>query len=213
MSWTPPADAPATHRRPRASPHVTFGSFNACYKISPMTVGLWARVLDAVPGSRLVLFTVPEGRAEARLRAAFAERRVAAERLEFRRRSSHEVFLEAHGEIDVALDAYPYHGVTTTCFSLWMGVPVVALAGRTAAARIAASFLPTAGFPHLVAATADEFVSIAAGLAHDRAGLDRFRETARARMLGGPLTDGAACASALEDAFRSMWRTWCALPC
>ena len=209
MSWKPPSDAPASQRRPPTSDALTFGSFNACYKLTPTTIALWARVLHAVAESSLVFFAVPAGRAEARLRSGFGEHGIDAQRLQFRRRMSHEDFLEAHGEIDVALDPYPYHGTTTTCFSLWMGVPVLALAGPTTASRIGASLLPAAGFPHLVAATPEEFVSIAAGLARDPAALATFRKNARERMLVAPLTDGAACARALEQAFRSMWRAWC----
>jgi predicted O-linked N-acetylglucosamine transferase (SPINDLY family) len=210
MSWRPPADAPDPGALPAAAAgRVTFGSLNSCYKVTPTTARLWSRVLEAVPGSRLVLFTVPGPRAEARLRALFDSLGVAQERLEMRPRLSHEGFLEAHREVDIALDSYPYHGTTTTCFSLWMGVPVLCLTGAEHRSRVGLTLLSSIGLAELAQSSPDGFVTAAARLAGDLDRLAALRAGLRRRMLDGALTDGAACAKALENAYREMWRAWC----
>ncbi|HYH41191.1 MAG TPA: tetratricopeptide repeat protein, partial [Burkholderiales bacterium] len=184
MSWRPPDTAPEPGPLPaRAAGAVTFGSFNSCFKITPRTVSLWSKVLHAVPGSRLVLLTVSEGRAAARVRDAFASHGIGAERLKLAARTSHEGFLAAHRDVDIALDAFPYHGTTTTCFSLWMGVPVVTLAGVTHVSRVGLSLLTSVGLPELAARDDDEYVTIAVSLAGNLERLGALRAGLRERML------------------------------
>jgi len=211
MTWRPPADAPDPGPPPALeSGRVTFGSFNSCFKVTPATVALWARILDAVPGSRLMLLTVSTSGAARRVRELFAARGIGPERLEILPRVTHEEFLAAHRRADIALDAFPYHGTTTTCFSLWMGLPVVALAGATHVSRVGVSMLTNLGLPQLVARDGDEYVAIARRLAADVPGLAALRAGLRERMLASPLTDGSSGARALESAFRQMWSAWCA---
>jgi protein O-GlcNAc transferase len=210
MTWRPPDDAPAPGPLPvLTAGAVTFGSFNGCYKITPEVVAVWARILGRVPGSRLVLLTVTGDVAEERLRALFAAQGIAGKRLQIQPRVTHDEFLAAHRQVDIALDAFPYHGTTTTCFSLWMGVPVVALAGTAHASRVGVSMLSNLGLPHLAAGTPDEYVDAAVGLAADTAALSELRATLRDRMLGSPNTDGKACAASLERAYRDTWHRWC----
>ncbi|HYH41488.1 MAG TPA: hypothetical protein VD867_05870, partial [Burkholderiales bacterium] len=210
MSWRPPDVAPEPGPLPaRAAGAVTFGSFNSCFKITPETVSLWSKVLHAVPGSRLVLLTVSGRRAAARLRDAFASHGIGAERLKLSARTSHEGFLAAHRDVDIALDAFPYHGTTTTCFSLWMGVPVVTLTGATHVSRVGLSLLTSVGLPELAARADDAYVAIAVSLAGNLERLGALRAGLRARMLGCVLTDGPACTKALERAYRHMWHDCC----
>lgn len=210
MTWRAPDDAPDVGALPALATHrVTFGSFNSCYKITARVARLWARVLEAAPEARLVLFAVPDGRSQARLRGLFREAGLPEDRLEIRPRLSHEAFLEAHGEVDIALDTFPYHGTTTTCFSLWMGVPVVSLAGRTHASRVGLTLLSSIGLAHLCARSEDDFVSAAVGLSRDVEALAVLRRDLRSRIRASPLTDGSACAAALERAYREMWSSWC----
>ncbi|MCW5606371.1 MAG: tetratricopeptide repeat protein, partial [Burkholderiales bacterium] len=158
MTWRPPQDAPEVTPLPAAkSGYVTFGSFNSCCKITPDVTATWARILAAVPGSRLMLLTVGAGAAERRVRELFAAHGIDDERLEILPRLPHEAFLAAHGHADIALDAFPYHGTTTTCFSLWMGLPVVTLAGVTHVSRVGVSFLTNIGLPELVARDTDDY--------------------------------------------------------
>jgi len=130
---------------------------------------------------------------------------VADNRLEFRPRLSHEAFLEIHRRVDIALDTFPYHGTTTTCFSLWMGVPVVSLVGATHVSRVGLTLLSNAGLRELAVRTEDEFVARATELAHDPQRLAQLRAGLRGRILASPLADGASCARALEEAYRMMW--------
>ena len=112
-------------------------------------------------------------------------------------------------EVDVGLDPFPYNGTTTTCEALWMGVPVVALRGRAHRARVGASLLERIGCAELVAASTDDYVRIAAGLARDQGRLAALRSGLRARMAASPLANAALITGDIEDAFREMWRRWC----
>lgn len=210
MSWRPPTDAPEPGPPPALSlGRVTFGSFNSSFKITPTVIRLWSRILSAVPTSRLKLLTVVSGRAQRMLIEQFAARGIGSDRLEFVGRLPHDAFLEAHRDVDIALDTFPYHGTTTTCFSLWMGVPVITLAGRTHVSRVGVSLLSNIGSAELIANDPDHYVHTAVRLADDLSGLRALRAALRERMLCSPLTDGAACARALEHAYRDMWTNWC----
>lgn len=210
VAWRPPPDAPDPGTLPAlASGRVTFGSFNSCYKLSRITVELWARILHAVPESRLVLFAIPEGRAQDLVRERFAALGIGAARTEFRLRMSLEAFMEAHREVDIALDCFPYHGTTTTCSTLWMGVPLVCLAGAAHVSRVGVSMLSSVGLQHLAVSTHERYVSAACGLARDLDALAAIRGSLRERMRRSPLTDGPACARALERIYRDAWLTWC----
>ena len=118
--------------------------------------------------------------------------------------------LELYHRIDVALDTYPYHGTTTTCEAMWMGVPVVSLAGRTHVSRVGVSLLSNVGLPELVANTPEEYISIASDLAADPTRLNGLRGSLRSKMSSSPLMDGARFAADVEAAYRQMWREWCA---
>ena len=210
MAWRPPEDAPDAGPLPAAvAGRVTFGSFNSCYKLTPQLIALWSRILMRVPGSRLMLLTISAGAAERRIRSLFADNGIDAARLEILPRVAHQEFLAAHGRADIALDAFPYHGTTTTCFSLWMGLPVVTLAGTVHASRVGVSMLNSVGLPRLIARDADEYVEIAARLAGNTAELAALRPNLRGMLLRSPLADGRACARALETAFREMWTIGC----
>jgi len=210
MSWHAPRDAPEPTPLPCArTGQVTFASFNACYKLTATTLDLWRRILDRTPASRLLLIAVPSGTAQQRVRSTLERAGIASSRLDFRGRVEHETFLDLHAQADIALDPYPYHGTTTTCFSLWLGVPVVTLAGRSHVSRVGATLLTHAGLPGLVARDGEDYVRIACELAADARRLADIRAGLRPTMAASPLTDGAACARALQGAWRSLWRDWC----
>ena len=118
--------------------------------------------------------------------------------------------LPSYARMDVMLDSYPYHGTTTTCESLYMGVPVVTLAGRVCAARVGLSILTNVGLPELVAKDEDDYVQIAVGLAGDAARLAQIRSGLRAKMRASPVCDGPRFAKRFGEALRGMWREKCA---
>lgn len=210
MTWRPPTDAPDVGALPAlGSGHITFGSFNSCFKITPALVALWGRILQAVPHSRLMLLTITSRGAEQYIRDLFSGHGISPNRLEFRPRMTHEEFLVTHQRADIALDTFPYHGTTTTCFSLWMGLPVITLAGPTHVSRVGVSLLSNLGAREWIAHSRDEYLEIAAKLASDRAALAATRSGLRQKMLDSPIADGVRGARALESAFRKMWSDWC----
>ena len=121
-------------------------------------------------------------------------------------------YFDLHQRIDAALDTFPYGGGTTTCDALWMGVPVVSLAGRTAVGRGGVSILSNIGLPELIAASPEQYVRVAAELAHDLSRLSRLRATLRDRMQASPLMNAPRFARGVEAAYRTMWQRWCAAP-
>lgn len=115
-----------------------------------------------------------------------------------------QAHLSRFAEIDIALDTFPYNGTTTTCEAIWMGVPVVTLAGQAHRSRVGASLLSSVGLGDLVARDPDEYLSVAAGLAADRQRLNIYRRTLRERMQRSPLMDARRLAASLENAYREM---------
>lgn len=200
--YAPPAGAPVPEAPPcLRSGHVTFGSFNTLAKLGPETIALWSGVLEAVAGSRLVLKArqLGEPRAAEELRARFAAHGIDAGRLALRGwHAAESDHLAAYHEIDIALDASPYNGATTSCEALWMGVPLVSLAGRTHASRMGLSILGAAGLGHCCAATPGQFRDIAVSLAGDAGALADLRAGMRGRLAASALLDAARFTAAFE---------------
>ena len=200
--YQPPGDSPEVGPLPSdAAGRVTFGSFNNLAKVSPEVIELWSRVLHAVPNSRMLMKCRPLGDAEVcvRIRQMFQACGIGPERVELHGGNpvSSQHLLEYH-RVDIALDTFPYNGTTTTCEALWMGVPVVSLAGTRHAARTGASLLANCGLAYLVASNAEEFCAIAAGLAQDAGRLRELRAGLRGRMRRSALLDGAGITRELE---------------
>jgi protein O-GlcNAc transferase len=212
--YAPRAHAPEPGPLPaKTRGSITFGSFHTLAKISLTTIALWARVLAAVPDSRLVLKALALADAATRetLRARFVAAGVDPARLVIEPPTlDHAAFLRAYHQIDIALDSIPYNGGTTTCEALWMGVPVVTLAGDHFFSRMSGSFLHHVGLDDLVADSQDEYLRIAASLAADIPRLEALRNSLRSRMSASPLCDGPRAARELETAYRMMWHAWLA---
>jgi predicted O-linked N-acetylglucosamine transferase (SPINDLY family) len=192
---------------------VAFGSFNTMAKVTDEVLDLWARVLQAMPGSRLFMKNLNLG-SEAtreRVRARLGATGIDAGRVEL----SGEVpgkdeHLRAYGKVDVALDPFPYNGTTTTVEAMLMGVPVVTLLGDSHRARVSASLLSVVGHPEWIAKDADEYVRITTQLAGDRKRLSGLRSSLRNELLSSPLCDGPGFTRRLEAVYRDLWKRWCA---
>ena len=208
--YAPPEYAPDVATPPDRP--VVFGSFNHATKVGPEVIGLWARVLEATPGSRLVMKwgTLTDPTARAHFADAFAAAGLAPERLELRGYSPHVDMLAQYGDIDIALDPFPFCGGLTSCEALWMGVPVVTLPGERLASRQTLGFLQALGLEDLAAKDEADYVRIAATLAADGARRAELRATLRPRMAASPLCDQFRFTPTLEAAYRGMWRRWCA---
>ena len=212
--YVPLSGAPEVSPLPAlTAPGITFGSFNNFGKISARTLDMWAELLHRTPGSRLVIKNVAMRSADIaeQTRQSFARREIATDQLELLSQdSSLAEHLGRYDEIDISLDTFPYHGTTTTCESLWMGVPAITLEGPNHASRPGRSLLHNVDLGDLVAQTPDEYVAKAVQLAGDLPRLANIRAGLRRRMLESPLMDGQSFARDMEAAYRQAWRTWCA---
>jgi protein O-GlcNAc transferase len=214
LCFSPPGDSPDVGPLPRSrAGHVTFGSFNSLAKISATTIDLWAKILLAIPGSRLLIKSIgglAEEGPRKLLLARFAAAGVQADRIDLREKIAATAgHLQLYNEIDIALDTFPYHGTKTTCDALWMGVPVISLAGPTHPSRVGVTLLSNVGLSHLVARTPEEYVAKAVQLARDPAALAPMRSGLRKQMSESPLCNGKEFARNVEAAYRRLWIDYC----
>jgi predicted O-linked N-acetylglucosamine transferase (SPINDLY family) len=191
------------------SGRVTFGSLNNFCKVNEPVLQLWARVLGKVPDSRLLLLS-PAGSHRQRTLEVLDREGIEAQRVEWVTPRPRRAYLELYHEVDIVLDPFPYNGHTTSLDALWMGVPVVSLAGERTVSRAGLSQLTNLGLPELVAHAEEHYVRIAAGLAHDLPRLAALRASLRPRMEASVLMDAPRFARNIEAAYRSMWQRWCA---
>lgn len=213
LCFEAPHYAPAVAPLPAdAHGSVTFGCLNRLAKVSREVLQVWAEILHGTPGSRLLLkgARMEEADNQARFLDAMAARNIGPERLVFRGETPHIRHLETYGEVDIALDPFPYCGGTTTCEALWMGVPVVAMAGRIPASRLGVAILSALGFPGLVAGDTAGYVALARGLAANLPLVRQLRSELRPRFAASPVGNVALYTRAVEDAYRGMWRDWVA---
>ena len=191
--------------------YVTFGGMTGAAKLIPAWIAVWARLLADVQQSRLVLASIPAGATRDRLRSMFSRHGVDPARIAIHDRLPYDKFRELHHGIDIALDTYPCNGGTTTCETVWLGVPVVTLTGsRFGGNRLGTSMLASMGLHELIAGTQDDYLAIARGLAADFPRLAALRRDLRTRMRASPLTDCDRFMRNLEGAYRDIWREWCA---
>jgi len=190
---------------------ITFGCFNNLAKINDGVIARWARVLDAVPGSRLMLKTKVLGdpSVAADVRERFARHCVGTDRLVMEGASPRTEYLAAYNQVDIALDPFPFPGGTTSIEGLWMGVPVLTLKGNRFIGHQGETILNNVGLPQWIAADEDEYVAKAASFAADLPALVSLRAGLREQLLASPLCDAPRFARNLEEALRGMWRIWC----
>lgn len=203
----PPMDNAQANGRP-----ITFCSFNDFSKVNPPMLKLWARIILSTPGSRLLLKAnaFSSGEAQDRVRKIMSAAGVGPDRLVLQgRRISYEDHLAAYYEADIGLDTFPYNGTTTTCEALWMGVPVITMAGTAHVSRVGLSLLSNVGLGELIADGTEQYVQMAIALAGDAQRLAALKAGLRDRMLNSPLMDARRFAGDIEAAYRGMWRSWC----
>ena len=208
--YAPPPEAPAVVDPPKlAASRVTFGSANASAKVSAVIFDAWIEILSRTPGSRLVMHS-RAGSHRDELRHRIALRGVDPSRLEFVGFLPADEYFANYQKIDIALDTFPYAGGTTTCDALWMGVPVITLAGATAISRGGCSILSNIGLAELVTDNVPAYVNRACELASDSSRLLALRTTMRDRMLASPLMNASQFARDVEAAYRTAWHAWIA---
>lgn len=210
LCYSPPAGAPPVSVR--SGPFV-FGCFGSSQKFSKETFDLWGATLVANPHALLHLKShgLQGEPARRRVLEALALRGVTSERVTFLPYASDlESHLRGYGGVDVALDTYPYHGTTTTCEALLMGVPTVTLVGTRHASRVGISLLSQVGLERLAAGTSEAFVAAASSLVRGKEELAALRADLRARTIASPLCDGASFAARFGAALRTAWIDACA---
>ncbi len=210
LCYLPAAYAPPVTTLPAAHcGHITFGSFNNLAKITPEVVSLWASVLQATPGSRLIIknISLRDNTTREHYVQLFEKYSIDPVRLDLippiYDNAEH---LELYGKIDIGLDTFPYNGTTTTCEAFWMGIPVITLAGNMHAGRVGISLLSQVGLTELIAETPQAYVRLATELAADRECLSQIRDTLRERMRNSALCNGKQFARSVETAYSEMWK-------
>lgn len=213
LCYLPPKDSPeagdpAAHTRR----HITFGSFNNFKKISTKMLRLWTGILKELPDTRLIMksFSFSDEITRSYAHKFFISEGIAADRVEcLPPVPSMRDHLTVYNYIDIGLDTFPYNGTTTTCEALWMGVPVITLAGERHASRVGTSLLSNVGLPEMITTTSEEYIQKALELAGNKEKLQSLRIHLRDMMLCSPLTDANKFTVHLEEAYRKIWTKWC----
>ena len=210
-SWCYAADddAPSIAELPAlGNGYVTFGSLNKIIKLTPECARLWAQVLRTVGDSKLML-VLPGPDSQRAVRERLAGFGLPSDRVILVEKApTRSAYLDRYRNVDIVLDTFPFPGITTTCDGLWMGVPVVTMAGATSVSRAGRSIVSATGLIKLAATTEAEYVTVAASLAHDIPALTELRAAMRERMRNSPLMSHIEFTRRLESTFRDMWRQW-----
>lgn len=211
--YSPPEYAPEVAEPPvLVRGRVTFGSFNRIEKLVDPVIAAWVKILNAVPNSRLLLKSgaLENKGVSDRLRQRFSVYGLDSGRLELQGPSSHPEMLEQYGEIDIALDPFPFNGGMTTLEALWMGVPVVTVEGTTVVSRQTVSALSNIGLAgDLVFNDIDSYIKGAVALANNPSRLAELRSRIRPLMAASPLRQAEQFTRDLEHLYRRMWQAWC----
>ena len=211
LAYRPPEGMPPVAPLPAlAAGCVTFGYFGRTVRLNDGVIAVWARILRAVPDSRLMLNSSPfaetAGRTE--MAARFARHGIQPDRLIMVCTAPQPKTWAAYGEIDIALDPFPHNAGTTTIEALWQGVPVLTMAGRPTVGRIGAAILHAVGLDDWSTTEADAYVARAVRAAADLDALAELRAALRGRFAASPLFDSAGLARAIEAAYRDLWDEW-----
>ena len=191
--------------------YITFGAFLNPAKIGPGVVQVWAAILRNVPHSR-ILFKYQAMDTELmrdRFQGWFSKEGISRERVEFQDKSLLGEYLASYGQMDIALDPFPYQGGSTTLDSLWMGLPMVAMNGRLAVGRSTTSILKAVGLPDTIADSPEQYVKAAVFLAGIVGEIPNMRGNIRKALQSSPFMDETGFTRDLEAAYRDMWRIWC----
>ncbi len=212
QAYSPPADAPDTGAPPfERNGYFTFGSFNNLSKITGEVIRIWALILNKVPNSKLLL----KGRslADPSIRNAlleeFASNGVSSERLILKHfaptLSEH---LNIYNQVDLSLDTFPHNGVTTVCEAMWMGTPVLTLAGERHASRAASSIIARVGLESFIARSVEEYIAKAEFHGRNPETLANLRPALRGALMSSSLCDGEGLTLKLERFYRKAWQDY-----
>ena len=205
------AALPEHNWKPDPNGAIWLGSFNRYIKIGEATLDLWAKVMNALPESKLLLEDrrADDSDAHSRISASLAHKGITADRIEFEpAMPGHERHMLLYNRLDIALDTIPFSSGTTACDALWMAVPLVTIEGDWAGGTIASSFLRAIGRPEWVTTNEEEYVATVSALARNIPLRTELRCTQRARVANSPLLDATGLARIVEDALEQMFNRW-----
>lgn len=191
------------------SGYITFASFNNFAKVGPGVIALWSKILKAIPSSKLQVLIRGGSADNDHVSQLFEKEGVERDRILLISKRSTKDYFKLYGEVDVALDPFPCNGGTTTCDALWMGIPVLSLAGSTFVSRAGVTLLQNLQLNQWICATPEDYVNAAIRLTSDLSALAELRSQLRSRMQKSPLMDAPRFTKNLEKAYRTAWREWC----
>jgi predicted O-linked N-acetylglucosamine transferase (SPINDLY family) len=213
LCYTPPKGSPEIGLPPfNNKGYITFGSFNNLAKINEDVINAWVNILQKSPNSRLLIKNPSLGDPDTAQRylSQFESLGIEADRLDLRGLApTITMHLNTYNDIDIALDTFPYNGTTTTCEALWMGVPVIAVAGQKHASRVSANLLSVLGLDDLIASDVPDYTNKALELSQNTEQLQSLRISMRERMNSSPLCNPPEFTHTVEAAYRKTWQTWC----
>lgn len=212
LCFTPPEEATdETELAARKNGYITFGSFNVMTKITPDIIKTWAEILSRLPDSRILIKNrwLGDTATREKLVAVFGKHGISGDRIDISGRTTKKEHMASYGRVDLALDTYPYNGTTTTCDSLWMGIPVITRAGQTHVSRTGISLLSQIRLDELVAHTEQQYIDKAVQLAMDLPRLEKLRRGLREVMRDSSLCDEKKFMPGLEEQYRIAWKEWC----
>jgi predicted O-linked N-acetylglucosamine transferase (SPINDLY family) len=208
--YEPSADSPFVGSLPAISRgYITFGSLNAFSKTNAQLIQLWHKVLDAVPNSRLMVHALGGDENNA-AHKRFTDAGIDSARVTLVGRQPRNQYLNQYNAIDIALDPFPYGGGTTSLDALWMGVPIITLAGTLPVGRTGATLLNQLGLSEWIAQSPQQYVQLAARLAGDPSMLTEIRQNLRSTLSKSILMDAPRYVCSLESVYRTAWKKWCA---
>jgi predicted O-linked N-acetylglucosamine transferase (SPINDLY family) len=213
LCYLPHKDCPDVLELPSIKAgHITFGSFNNLAKTSETVIEVWSKILKLVPNSHLIMktFSLSDAMIRHYVMDKFKQKGINIDNISLLPIDlSPKSHLSKYNSVDIGLDTFPYNGTTTTCEALWMGVPVITLAGTNHASRVGVSLLSNVGLTELIARTQEEYIEIAVKLARNIERLRSLQESLRDRMAQSPLTNAGRFTAHLEKCYRDIWIQWC----
>ncbi|MFZ6692466.1 tetratricopeptide repeat protein [Undibacterium sp. SXout20W] len=188
---------------------ITFGTLSRSNRITHKVIRVWSAILDAMPNSRLVINSsdFSDHRIQEEVAQRFMEHGIERSRIDIGYSTPSWIPLE---KIDIGLDCFPHNSGTTLIETLFMGIPFVTLADRPPVGRIGSSIAGAAGHPEWIAYSEMEYAEKVLSLAYDTNLLQHLRKNMRADLMKSPLMDEALFARDVENAYRQMWRIYCA---
>ncbi len=209
-TFKPEANSPAVSPLPvLESGCFTFGSLNLAKKLNPQVIACWAKILAALPASRLIICDAGDAKLAERLLMQFAENGITPARLQMQPQLPINEFLASLRNIDLALDPFPYSGGTTSLHALWMGVPMITQTGWTTVSNVGAAILRPLGLDEFVADSETHYIELATMWAKNPQKLSAIRSGLRERMTGSESASASRVTLEVERCYREIWQKWC----